>query len=763
MRERRRDHAGPAPSRPGADRASAATGLAAAAGVVLGLAVAPDPPAPAAAPAPAPRIGLASGVARLPLPADWRPLGRISTFPGFDRATAVRAAGAEAALDLRLPDDASLLPASVVAAVDGRLPAPQPRGPAAARPGATTCPARKPGARIAAFALPTTGGVVTIACAAPEARLERAAKTCERAVATIRLKGARALPPAPETAAAILLPDVAGRLNAVRRSARRGWPPRGRPARAPPRPCGWQARMRPPPGRWRPWRAATRARSPQRSRGSAATTAGWRRRAGRGGRPPHGAPARGSSAGSSGSRGSSRGSPAGAPRSSPARGVEGDRSVPLTAQADRVRLANDGAHTGSRPIRDAHPAEYSAFRPNWSIGCPHDCRGRQPDPEARAPFHVRPLDGRATPAATRSAGRRASPSTRSTRCASSPNSAPGASRLHDEDLVPHGSSRRRARPDRRPLQGRARGDRPRRRHGDDQPVRPAASSRTARSPPTTAASAAPRSARRCARSTSAPSWTRRSTSSGAAARAPRSASRRTRATRSTATARRSTSSPTTSSTRATTCASRWSRSRTSRAATSFLPTVGHALHFISTLDRPDMVGVNPEVAHETMAGLSFHHARRPGAVGGQALPHRPQRAADRPLRPGLPLRRRGPQGAVPARAAARARGLRRPAPLRRAPLPQRGRRGRLGLRARLHAHLPRAGRAGAPLRLAARGRRRRSPPPRRRSWPRRRRSGAGEADALKAEADRPRRARRSAATRTRRSTRSWSRSCSGVR
>jgi xylose isomerase len=40
----------------------------------------------------------------------------------------------------------------------------------------------------------------------------------------------------------------------------------------------------------------------------------------------------------------------------------------------------------------------------------------------------------------------------------------------------------------------------------------------------------------------------------------------------------------------------------------FLPTVGHALHFITTLDRPEMVGVNPEVAHETMAGLSFQHA-----------------------------------------------------------------------------------------------------------------------------------------------------------
>jgi len=39
----------------------------------------------------------------------------------------------------------------------------------------------------------------------------------------------------------------------------------------------------------------------------------------------------------------------------------------------------------------------------------------------------------------------------------------------------------------------------------------------------------------------------------------------------------------------------------------FLPTVGHALHFITSLRRPDMVGVNPELAHETMAGLSFHH------------------------------------------------------------------------------------------------------------------------------------------------------------
>jgi xylose isomerase len=40
----------------------------------------------------------------------------------------------------------------------------------------------------------------------------------------------------------------------------------------------------------------------------------------------------------------------------------------------------------------------------------------------------------------------------------------------------------------------------------------------------------------------------------------------------------------------------------------FLPTVGSALGFIATLDHPEMCGVNPEVAHETMAGLNFVHA-----------------------------------------------------------------------------------------------------------------------------------------------------------
>jgi xylose isomerase len=36
-----------------------------------------------------------------------------------------------------------------------------------------------------------------------------------------------------------------------------------------------------------------------------------------------------------------------------------------------------------------------------------------------------------------------------------------------------------------------------------------------------------------------------------------------------------------------------------------LPTIGHAMAFINTLEHPDMVGLNPETGHEQMAGLNF--------------------------------------------------------------------------------------------------------------------------------------------------------------
>ena len=39
-----------------------------------------------------------------------------------------------------------------------------------------------------------------------------------------------------------------------------------------------------------------------------------------------------------------------------------------------------------------------------------------------------------------------------------------------------------------------------------------------------------------------------------------------------------------------------------------LPTVGNALAFINELEHPELVGVNPEVGHEEMAGLNFSHS-----------------------------------------------------------------------------------------------------------------------------------------------------------
>ncbi|MGH2478865.1 MAG: xylose isomerase, partial [Ktedonobacteraceae bacterium] len=42
-------------------------------------------------------------------------------------------------------------------------------------------------------------------------------------------------------------------------------------------------------------------------------------------------------------------------------------------------------------------------------------------------------------------------------------------------------------------------------------------------------------------------------------------------------------------------------------ADTYFPTIGHMLAFIYTLDRPEMVGLNPEVAHEHMAGLNCVH------------------------------------------------------------------------------------------------------------------------------------------------------------
>ena len=70
----------------------------------------------------------------------------------------------------------------------------------------------------------------------------------------------------------------------------------------------------------------------------------------------------------------------------------------------------------------------------------------------------------------------------------------------------------------------------------------------------------------------------------------------------------------------------------------YFPTTGGYLAFIATLAHPEMCGVNPEFAHEHMAGLNFFHDVAQAHRGGQAVPHRPERPGAGPLRPGLPLR-----------------------------------------------------------------------------------------------------------------------------
>jgi hypothetical protein len=189
-----------------------ATVLAGAAGAALGTIVAPDRSAPPAPQEAQPRIGLRSGVARLPLPVGWEPLGRRSSLPGFEEATAVRGLHGEVALDLRAPEDPSLLPARVAEMASG-LPEPQPRqlGPR------TLWRYDLPAAGLVALTLPTTGGVVTLACEGTAA----AGADCERAARTVWLDGASALVPAPETAAAIVLPDTIAQLNRRRAVERR--------------------------------------------------------------------------------------------------------------------------------------------------------------------------------------------------------------------------------------------------------------------------------------------------------------------------------------------------------------------------------------------------------------------------------------------------------------------------------------------------------------------------------------------------------------
>ena len=81
-----------------------------------------------------------------------------------------------------------------------------------------------------------------------------------------------------------------------------------------------------------------------------------------------------------------------------------------------------------------------------------------------------------------------------------------------------------------------------------------------------------------------------------------------------------------------------------------LPTVGHALAFVGELEWPDMVGTQPRVRPRDDERPFVLARRRADPLARQAVPHRPQRPADRQVRPGLPVRLRGHPGRLLHRA-----------------------------------------------------------------------------------------------------------------
>lgn len=119
-----------------------------------------------------------------------------------------------------------------------------------------------------------------------------------------------------------------------------------------------------------------------------------------------------------------------------------------------------------------------------------------------------------------------------------------------------------------------------------------------------------------------------------------------------------------------------------------LPTVGHALAFINELARPELVGVNPEVGHEQMAGLNFPHGIAQALWHGKLfhidLNGQTGIKYDQDLRFGS----RRPAFRLLAGRPAGERRLRGPAALRLQAAAYRGHRGRVGVGGRLHAQLP---------------------------------------------------------------------------
>jgi hypothetical protein len=193
-----------------------ATVAAAAAGWAIATALYPRE---SAAPA-RPTAILRAGVARLALPPEWEPLRRPA-IPGLRHAPSARGAHSDIAMDVRTPDDPSLLPGPMLLAV-GEPPQPQLHRSGGRVAWSYDLRGLRGRRRITALAMPTTAGVVTVACVADETLAPYVSFECEEALAALELRGAAPLRPAPETAAQIVAGPTIARLNDVRSAARRG-------------------------------------------------------------------------------------------------------------------------------------------------------------------------------------------------------------------------------------------------------------------------------------------------------------------------------------------------------------------------------------------------------------------------------------------------------------------------------------------------------------------------------------------------------------
>ena len=124
------------------------------------------------------------------------------------------------------------------------------------------------------------------------------------------------------------------------------------------------------------------------------------------------------------------------------------------------------------------------------------------------------------------------------------------------------------------------------------------------------------------------------------------------------------------------------------------PTTGHMLAFIGTLDHSEMVGVNPEVAHEHMSGINFMHGVAQAWEAGKLfhidLNDQYPGRYDQDLRFGFA---RSQGGFLPSEVSRRC-GILRIASLRCSCLSHRGLRRCKGFRPWMHAHLPRSKRKG---------------------------------------------------------------------